>query len=612
MKSLVKVLLSMFTLCVIASAQQNLISVGPNVRISAAHGDWAHTEMNIAADPSDPKHLIACSIFKTQKPYKSSTIAYVSFDGGSTWKPTLETTGYLQASDPNCTIGPTGTAYFIALVRNDLRTISDKIYRSDDGGKIWLPPVNLPSFFERPSIIVDNSDSKYVFINGENAVRDINSGSAVTGIGITRSRNSGASFENGLTRGVFENERSYVGGIGNCAMLSDGNLACAFSQTDDALPVDDQVQSIHLKAKLNVITTLRRGEAFNNAVTIGAVHILRRPPGSTNHDPVIAADSSSGLLKDRLYVVCTDVTSGRTEIAFAYSADKGKTWSTPKYLNDDQPFDVLDTSRGPDDFMPVVAVNRDGVVGVMWYDRRESKDNLGWNIRFRASLDGGETFLPSVRVSEAPTIFNQNTKWPIFYWSAITGGGSAQPGGPLTLDLQITGQLLNGGDYAGMAADINGVFHPIWADNRTGVHQLWTTAVTVNAKGILHGSPELTQLTEITDKVSLEILSTNYDRQSNTLTCETRLINTSAQKLSGPFKVKIVSLTSEVGGQIKLLNDTDHVFEMGATNNQMLPGESSQPKQLVFGLADIQPLVRGRDIKLGLAKADLIVLGGNP
>jgi hypothetical protein len=612
MKSLIKVLLSLLVLCVTTTAQQNLISVGRNVQVSAAHSERAHTEVKIATDPRDAKHLIACSIVKTQKPYKSSSIAYISFDGGDSWKPTLETNDYLQGSDPDCTIGPTGTTYFMAIVRNDPRIVFNKIYRSEDGGKTWLAPVSLPSYFERPSIVVDNNDGTHVFINGENAGRDLASGSAVSGFGITRSRDGGTTFEYGPTRAAFANERNIVAGIGNCAVLSDGNLACTFSHTDDMSPIDEQIQSIRLRVKLNVITTVRRGEVFNNAVTLGPLHMLRRPPGSVNIAPVIAVDSSAGPLKDRLYVVCTDVTSGRTEITFAYSADKGKTWSKLKYLNDDQPFDALDPSRGPDDFMPVVAVNRDGVVGVMWYDRRDSKDNLGWNVRFRASLDGGETFLPSVKISEAPAVFNENTKWPSFYWNAVTGGGSVQPGGPLTLDLQITGQLFNGGDYAGMMADAEGVFHPIWADNRTGVHQLWTSAIAVNGKGVLHGSPELAQLTDVTDKVSLEILAANYDRQSNTLTCETKLTNTSAQRLSGPFKVKLVSLTSEVGRQIKLINDRDQVLTMTTALDQLMPGESSQPTQLVFRLTDIQPLVRGRDIKLGLVKADLIVLGGKP
>jgi hypothetical protein len=43
---------------------------------------------------------------------------------------------------------------------------------------------------------------------------------------------------------------------------------------------------------------------------------------------------------------------------------------------------------------------------------------------------------------------------------------------------------LNGGDTAGLAADAAGVFHPVWIDNRTGTHQMWTTSVSVQGRAI--------------------------------------------------------------------------------------------------------------------------------
>jgi hypothetical protein len=310
--------------------------------------------------------------------------------------------------------------------------------------------------------------------------------------------------------------------------------------------------------------------------------------------------------------VWTDASAGRTEIGFSYSADKGQTWSKPKHINDDQMFDVLDPSLGPDDFMPTVAVNRNSVVGIAWYDRRESKDNLGWHCQFSASLDGGESFLPSVRVSEAPASFDDMANWPIFYWNAVSGGGSWLPGGPLNVDLQITGQLFNGGDYGGMAADAEGVFHPVWPDNRTGVHQVWTSAITVNGKGILHGSPELAQLEDITDKVTLEILTADYERPGNTLTVEARLKNTSSQIITGPLKIKIISKSSDLAGKVQLSSEKSEIFAIGLSNNSLPPGGTTLTKKLVFQLTDIHPLKRGRDIKLGVIDLDLLVLGGKP
>ncbi len=36
-----------------------------------------------------------------------------------------------------------------------------------------------------------------------------------------------------------------------------------------------------------------------------------------------------------------------------------------------------------------------------------------------------------------------------------------------------------GGDYLGLTTDRDGIFHPFWADARTGTFQLQTAAITV-------------------------------------------------------------------------------------------------------------------------------------
>jgi hypothetical protein len=119
-------------------------------------------------------------------------------------------------------------------------------------------------------------------------------------------------------------------------------------------------------------------------------------------------------------------------------------------------------------FMPSVAVNKYGVVAVSWYDRRglpkirlvpqDGKDGKilsyklvaeGWNVRLRASLDGGATWLPSVQVNE----------------QAARGG----------IDLPV-------GHSAGLASGADGRFHAAWIDNRTGTHQVWTAAVVVRTE----------------------------------------------------------------------------------------------------------------------------------
>jgi hypothetical protein len=106
--------------------------------------------------------------------------------------------------------------------------------------------------------------------------------------------------------------------------------------------------------------------------------------------------------------------------------------------------------------MATVAVNNDGTVGVLWYDRREFPAGDGYRPRFAASRDGGAQWSTSVAVSTAPN------------------AAAAQRG---------DGYMPNGGDTAGLAAASDGRFHALWIDNRTGVQQVWTAVITV-AEGV--------------------------------------------------------------------------------------------------------------------------------
>ena len=105
-----------------------------------------------------------------------------------------------------------------------------------------------------------------------------------------------------------------------------------------------------------------------------------------------------------------------------------------------------------DAFVPSVAVNKAGVVLVSWYDTRGiQKDEAGWNIRVRASLDGGETWQPSAPVTDVPTLKDKKTRK----------------------------RLLGVGHTAGLAADADGAFHCLWVDGRSGILQVYTAAVEV-------------------------------------------------------------------------------------------------------------------------------------
>lgn len=121
------------------------------------------------------------------------------------------------------------------------------------------------------------------------------------------------------------------------------------------------------------------------------------------------------------------------DIVLVSSTDRGASWSAKTRVNDDPP--------RYDNGFPRVVVDGRGRVHVAWYDRRDSPgcDDLV-NAYWAQSRDGGVTFAPSVRLSEAGT-----------FW------------------LNITRMLRSSttGDHLGLAASGEGAI-ALWMDGRGG------------------------------------------------------------------------------------------------------------------------------------------------
>lgn len=596
------------------------IIVGPNIHVSGAREHSPHSEVFVAADPDDRDHLLGCAIILSQERNASSTIVYISRDRGKSWAPTLHIQDTDFSSDPNCTVGRNGRAYFVTVSRQTRGSMSShdislKLYSSTNGGESWSKPVTLP-YLDRESIVIDDTKGRYdgqVYINGWGGVGDLEGRNYKTGLALVRSADEGATFLGPALRIVVGD--GYLDTMGNCVVLSEGTLACLVGESKDHAPVETQLNSERLKSSLELVTSRDGGRSFEDATIVSDYVLLRKPPGTTNVIPCLAVDPGSPFFRDRLYAAWQDVSSGRVQILFAYSSDGGKTWAEPRVIDDDQPFNVLDPAAGPDDFMPTLAVNRSGVVGIMWYDRRDNPDNLGWHVRFRASLDGGETFGPSVRISEAPSRFGKRERWPVYYWQPVAGGGTPQAsGGLLRLTFEIEGQHFNGGDYAGMAADAGGDFHPFWVDNRTGIPQVWTADIAVKGKVSPNGSVQ-TDLADVTDKVTFNLTNISYDRGTETLSVDLQLKNTSNQTLRSPFQVRVIKLSSGVGGQVELDGGSGHAegtvwdFSDQVLNGTLRPGDLSARKRFTVHLSSLRPLRRGRDINLNLANVQLRVFG---
>ena len=596
----------------IPSLNAQPIAVGENLLVSG-EPDKMHTETLIAADPNDANRLLGCAIVFLDGARRRTTAVYASSDGGKTWKQTLDARKFFYSSDPAIAFGSNGVAYYSTTVnvRAEDRPVV-MIYRSTDSGKTWQAPTAIP-FVDREYLAIDNTGGKYhgrVYINGSATVPGTDQAKYANGVQLYSSRD-GQNFMRWADRVSLG--QGFIYGMGNSVVLSDGTLAFLFGESKD----QQEAESIrrnqrfgqyglggYLNSQLKLAISRDGGESLLPLVTISD---YAQPYGTFNSwIPYLAVDPGNGPFKDRLYAVWADLRSGRSEILLSYSADKGKTWSEAKPINDDRPFS--DPSSGPHNFLPVVAVNSTGVVGVMWYDRRDVPDGLGWYVRFRASLDGGETWLPSVRVSTAPADQSKNQK---LFTRADASGGSS-----LKLNVGLVGMQFAAADTAGMAADAAGRFHPLWIDNRTGIPQVWTAAIDVKGEVWRNGSRESAALDDLSDKLTWEIVDASYDRSTNLVTASVQLRNRSQTPLTGPIKVRALTVRSALG-TLEVVNADNNQTREGAVwdFNDTLPGgvlnpnQTSTTKKLIFRLSDAQPFKEGNLYRFELLSLEARILG---
>jgi len=593
------------------SAGSEPVAVGPNVQVSRAREKHTHYEVLSAADPSDASRLLACSFLFPADGSPTSNAVYASFDGGRSWDLTLGGDELLNTSDPACAYGPDGTAYFVAalLPRGEPRRM--KFYRSADAGRTW-GPATLFTYMDREYLFVDTSSSRWrgrVYVNGNNRV------DPVSDLVLFRSADGGASFTGPARRPGFGQFNANE--MGNGVVLSDGTVAMLFSETKKDAAGRPEGTPNNL---IRVVMSVDGGETLGEAITVAERYATGGRKSNTNSHvvrlPVLAVDQGNGVFKDRLYAAWGDQRSGRGEIGFSWSADGGKTWAPARPINDDRPRPFGE--RGPDNSMPAITVNNAGVVGVTWYDRRDNPDNLGWYVRFAASLDGGETFLPSVRVSSAPSSFPGTDRWELV--PSVSGGGdpfdrSGRKNVSLSVGLQNF--TMNGGDTAGLAADAAGVFHPVWVDNRTGPPQLWTAPVRVPGTAIKHGAAELSDLDDVSKELMLESIGRPaFDTATGLVTLTARLRNTSKETLAAPLKVRLLTLRSELG-EASTANADNGVAGPGAVwdftremrGEALKPGAATEAKALSFRLRDLRPFQQGPEFLRNFVSLEAMILG---
>jgi hypothetical protein len=209
-------------------------------------------------------------------------------------------------------------------------------------------------------------------------------------------------------------------------------------------------------------------------------------------------------------------------------------------------------------------VNDSGVVGVMWLDTRASAAADAYDVYYSTSLDGGRTFLPAVRVSSGT--------------SRPAGPGNMRPGlsrlrysgDTLAMDfLSGYSRWRDAGDYIGLSADANGVFHPVWPDSRNGTFELQTARIEV-----LSGTRSAAVMDTLTRPVGIVVDPSRFDAAARELVVPVRIRNTTADTLFPPIVATLTSVGDTMLVRSGYMSAKDVVTILNSTNTKPGAGAS--------------------------------------
>lgn len=353
----------------------------------------SETEPHLAVNPQNPENLITGWHQDRWSTGSAQSLgaAYTN-DGGASWTqvviPFTRCSGaaprsagdYERGSDPWISFGPTGTAHYMALVSDD--TVNENAMvtaRSTDGGNTWSAPVviaRMPAqdpvgrslFHDKNTLTADPFDPKLVYATWT-LFR-----TGITSLVFARSTNGGLTWSNAapiatMGGGAGGSEKAVFRQGAQIVVLPDGTLVNAFFRVvfDDATGQVTNEQAILRSTDQGRHWTRLDTQVapFSSATAVDLE--LGIPVRDAGGLPSIAVNPESG----QIYIAWQDRnanSAGLVGVFVAGSDDGGLTWSEPVRVNQATPADVQA-------FLPIVTVNEQGIVGVLFYDFRN--DVLG-------------------------------------------------------------------------------------------------------------------------------------------------------------------------------------------------------------------------------------------
>jgi hypothetical protein len=390
-------------------------------------------ETNIAVNPTDPKNQICA--------YNMNSFYYTL--NGIDWIRSYPAfSGYPTTGDPVVTFDGLGNVYYLQMYEITSAVMGNVVAKSTNKGVSWISYTNAfqANANDKPWIIADQTGGPYA-----NNIY-VGQWQPSSGMKFTRSTDGGVSYSSPIS--LAGNQGAYVS-IGPNGAVNGGYVyfACIIS---------------------NSIALYRSGDGGASFTSMGYAASSIVGPGTpygiygrysmkdahirTDIFPRMAVDNSNSPYRGYIYITYAANPPGPdlADIFLVRSTNYGSSWSTPIRVNDD-----LTTY---DQWMPCINTDKTtGKVFLSWYDSRSDPANVMTEVYGTTSTDGGATFTPNTKISNAS--FNPNTM--------------AEP--------QNTGDSYYMGDYIGNASTGNSVTSVTsWMDDRVNTPQTMQSFVGYN------------------------------------------------------------------------------------------------------------------------------------
>jgi hypothetical protein len=291
--------------------------------------------------------------------------------------------------------------------RNPLAAASVSV--STNGGLTWGAPNvavakdGFSHFIDKPWMTIDPANPTHVFVTYTDFDLSFSSVACPNdfrlAIELVQSFDGGASWSETPT--VIDEECLFATGNSvqgsNVVVAGDGSVFVGY----EFFP-PTATNSINVSVSADGGKTFSAPTAIANGVVPNGGDGLLQSGFRNNEFPQLAVDRSNGRSKGTIYATWSDGRNNAIpdlfvsvgvytypDILVSKSTDGGATWSAPVAVSP-----MLDdfVGVGRDQFMPGIAVDRHGTVGVCFYDRSADPNNLVVDRHCATSSNGGASF----------------------------------------------------------------------------------------------------------------------------------------------------------------------------------------------------------------------------